>query len=135
MSERLSFDYAIVRVVPYIEREEFVNVGVILSSQAAEFLKARFDVDVSRLKALAPELDIGEVQAHLEAIRLICEGGDHAGSIGRMPRRARFDWLVAPRSTIIQTSAVHTGLCAEPEQALADLLRKMVSLPREQAST
>lgn len=131
MSERLSFEYAIVRVVPHIEREEFINAGVILSCQSAGFLDAMFDLDAKRLKGLAPELDIGEIEAHLEAIRLICEGGERAGSIGRLPRRARFDWLVAPRSTIIQTSAVHTGLCSDPRQALEHLLRKMVSVPRE----
>ena len=128
MPERHSFDYAIVRVVPHVEREEFLNVGVILSCQAADFLKAMFHVDAKRLSALAPELDIKEVQSHLEAIQLICQGGEQAGPIGRLPRRARFDWLVAPRSTVIQTSAVHTGLCSEPEKALEQLLRKMVSL-------
>lgn len=130
MSERLSFEYAIVRVVPHTEREEFINVGVILSCQAANFLQAMFDVDARRLAALAPEIDTGEVQAHLEAIRLICEGGEQAGPIGRLPRRARFDWLVAPRSTIIQTSPVHTGLCSDPQQALEQLVRKMVRTPR-----
>lgn len=131
MSERLPFEYAIIRVVPHIEREEFINVGVILSCQSAGFLDAMFDIDAVRLKGLAPELDIEEIQAHLEAIRLICEGGHKAGSIGRLPRRARFDWLVAPRSTIIQTSAVHTGLCSNPQHALEQLLRKMVSVPRQ----
>lgn len=131
MSERHSFDYAIVRVVPHTEREEFMNVGVILSCQAANFLRARFDLDAGRLSALAPGLDISETEAHLKAIELICEGGERAGPIGRLPRRARFDWLVAPRSTVIQTSAVHTGLCSDPRQALEDLLRKMVRVRRE----
>lgn len=127
MPERHSFDYAVVRVVPHVEREEFLNVGVILSCQAAGFLKAKFHVDAKRLSALAPELDLKEVQNHLEAMRLICEGGEKAGPIGRLPRRARFDWLVAPRSTVIQTSAVHAGLCSDPDEALEQLLRKMVS--------
>ena len=131
MSERYSFDYAIVRLVPHTEREEFINVGVILSCQSADFLQAIFEVDAKRLRALAPRLDIEEIQAHLEAISLICAGGERAGPIGRLPRRARFDWLVAPRSTIIQTSAVHTGLCSEPRKALEHLLRKMVSAPLE----
>lgn len=131
MSERHSFDYAIVRLVPHAEREEFINVGVIVSSQSADFLKAAFEMDANRLRVLSPELDIEEIQAHLEAIRLICEGGERAGPIGRLPRRARFDWLVAPRSTIIQTSAVHAGLCSDPQKALEHLLRKMVSVPRE----
>ena len=131
MSERHSFNYAIVRVVPHIEREEFMNVGVILSCQAADFLRARFDLDAERLAALATELDLSEIQAHLKAIELICEGGEKAGPIGRLPRRSRFDWLVAPRSTVIQTSAVHTGLCSDPQRALEHLLRKMVSVPRQ----
>jgi hypothetical protein len=126
--ERHTFDYAVVRIVPFVEREEFLNVGVILCCQAADFLKAIFHIDKKRLEALAPKLDLNEVQTHLDAIGLICEGGDKAGPIGRLPRRARFDWLVAPRSTIIQTSAVHTGLCSNPEQVLEQLLRKMVSV-------
>jgi hypothetical protein len=134
VTERYSFDYAVVRLVPHTEREEFINVGVILSCQAADFLKAMFEVDTKRLAALAPELDIEEIQAHLESIRLICEGGEQAGPIGRLPRRARFDWLVAPRSTIIQTSAVHAGLCSNPQKALEHLLRKMVRVQHELAS-
>lgn len=129
MPERHSFNYAVVRVVPHVEREEFLNVGVILSSQSADFLRALFHVNAERLKALAPELDLKEVENHLEAIRLICEGGPEAGPIGRLPRRARFDWLTAPRSTIIQTSPVHTGLCHDPEKALEQLLQKMVRIP------
>lgn len=129
MSERHSFNYAVVRVVPHAEREEFMNVGVILSCHAAGFLDAAFEVDELRLAALAPGLDVAELQAHLEAIRLICAGGDRGGPIGRLPRSARFDWLVAPRSTIVQTSAVHVGLCLEPRQALKKLLRQMVSVP------
>jgi hypothetical protein len=132
VSERHSFDYAIVRLVPHTEREEFINVGVILCCQPADFLRAAFEVDTRRLRALAPELDIEEIQAHLEAISLICEGGERAGPIGRLPRRARFDWLVAPRSTIIQTSAVHAGLCSDPQKALESLLKKMVSVQREE---
>jgi hypothetical protein len=133
--ERHAFDYAVVRVVPHVEREEFLNVGVILSCQAREFLKARFHVNAGRLNALSPTLDLKEVEAHLEAMRLICEGGEGAGSIGCLPRRARFDWLVAPRSTIIQTSPVHAGLCSDPEEALEQLLRKMVTVEADLPST
>ncbi len=129
MPDRHSFNYAVVRVVPHAEREEFMNVGVILSCQAAGFLDAAFELDAKRLAAFAPGLDVDVLQAHLEAIRLICEGGEAGGAIGRLPRRARFDWLVAPRSTIVQTSPVHTGLCSDPQQALQRLLRKMVSTP------
>jgi hypothetical protein len=118
-----------VRVVPHAEREEFMNVGVILSCHAGSYLDAAFEMDERRLAAFAPGLDLSELQAHLEAIRLICKGGDAGGPIGRLPRRARFDWLVAPRSTIVRTSAVHAGLCSDPREALQRLLRKMVSVP------
>jgi hypothetical protein len=118
-----------VRYVPHAEREEFVNVGVIVYCQASDFLDAAFELDERRLSAFAPALDVAELGAHLEAIRLICEGGRRGGTIGRLPRRARFDWLVAPRSTIVQTSPVHAGLCSDPRRALSDLLRKMVSVP------
>jgi hypothetical protein len=128
---RHSFNYAVVRVVPHAEREEFMNVGVILSCQTPGFLKAAFEIDEKRLKAFAPNLDVSELHAHLEAIQLICEGGDKGGPIGRLPRRARFDWLVAPRSTIVRTSAAHAGLCFDPQQALQHLLRKMVRTPPE----
>lgn len=133
MSDRRPFNYAVVRVVPHAEREEFMNVGVIVSCQAEDFLDAAFEVDERRLACFAPGLDARELQSHLEAIRLICEGGERGGAIGRLPRRARFDWLVAPRSTIVQTSAVHAGLCPDPREALRQLLRKMVSAPPEAA--
>lgn len=133
MSDRHSFNYAVVRVVPHAEREEFMNVGVILSCQAFNFLDAAFEVDEKRLATFAPGLDVSELQSHLEAIRLVCEGGEGGGPIGHLPRRARFDWLVAPRSTIVRTSAVHAGLCSDPRQTLEHLLRKMVSVPPETA--
>lgn len=129
MSERQSFNYAIVRVVPHAEREEFMNVGVIVCHQAGNFLGAEFAVDEARLKSFAPDLDLGEVRSHLEAIRSICAGGEAAGPIGSMPRRARFDWLVAPRSTIIRTSDVHTGLGDDPQAVLQRLLTQMVRAP------
>jgi hypothetical protein len=136
VSHRHTFNYAVVRVVPHIEREEFMNVGVILSCQAFNFLNAAFELDEKRLKAFAPGLDVSELQSHLEAIRLVCEGGDSGGPIGHLPRRARFDWLVAPRSTIVQTSAVHSGLCSDPRHTLKHLLRKMVCvLPFETPDT
>ena len=126
MPERASFDYAVVRVVPRVEREEFLNVGVIVFCRARRFLDARVELDARRLAALAPWLDAAEVAAHLEQIPRVCAGGDRAGPIGRLPQRARFDWLVAPRSTMIQTSAVHSGLCADPELALEHLMNAMV---------
>lgn len=120
------YDHAIIRLVPRPEREEFVNVGVIVSCASARFLEARIVVDESRLAAFCPTLDIDAVRTHLEAIPRICEGGHRAGPLGTLTQRERFHWLVAPRSAAIQTSAVHTGRCADPAMALDHLVRAMV---------
>ena len=121
-----SFDYAVVRVIPRIEREEFVNAGVIVHCYALGFLAARVELDEARLLALAPDADLPLVRRHLEAIPRICAGGPNAGPIGSLPQRERFSWLVAPRSTILQTSATHSGMCADPEGALERLLERTV---------
>jgi Protein of unknown function (DUF3037) len=124
-----SYDYAIVRVVPRVEREEFVNVGVIVSCPARDFLQARIELDEQRLQALDPAIDIEAIRIHLASIPAICAGGREGGPIGRLSRRERFDWLVAPRSTIIQTSKVHTGRCSDPAVLLEHLLNTMVRRP------
>ncbi|MDT7778619.1 MAG: hypothetical protein QOC99_1131 [Acidobacteriota bacterium] len=126
MPELCPFDYAVIRVVPRVEREEFINAGVIVSCAEKRFLKAGFELDSGRLAALDPALDPALVREHLEAFALICKGGAKAGPIGRLPPRARFHWLVAPRSTVIQTSPVHTGLCADGDAMLEHLLDAMV---------
>ena len=126
MPERIPFDYAVIRVVPQVDREEFINAGVIVSCPALHFLEARIELDPRRLAAFAPALDPSEVDKHLEAILITCAGGAGAGPIGQLSQRARFHWLVAPRSTIIQTSPVHSGLCADPEAALDCLFEKTV---------
>ena len=131
MPARCSYDYAVIRIVPRVERGEFINVGVIFCCQERRFLKAVIEIDESRLKAFAPFLEIGAVRDYLNTIPVICSGAKEAGTIGRLPYRARFDWLVAPRSTIIQVSPVHSGLCADPETELEDLLDKMVRLKIE----
>jgi hypothetical protein len=120
------YDYAVVRVVPRVEREEFVNAGVILSCPSRRFLKAGIGLDEERLLALDPSVDLETVTAHLAIIPAICRGGDGAGPIGKLAQRERFHWLVAPRSTIIQTSQVHTGRCDDPEGALERLMDRMV---------
>ena len=129
------YDYAVIRVVPRVERAEFVNVGVILSCQDESFLDARIEVDEARLLALHPAIDLDAVRAHLATIPAICAGGEAAGPIGKLSRRERFDWLTAPRSTIIQTSPVHMGRCADPIAAIEHLMRTMVrslaSAPRD----
>ncbi len=126
MPDLSPFDYAIIRVVPRVEREEFINVGVIVSCPTKNYLKAGIELDRERLAALDPALDPAIIMKHLEAILVLCEGGAEAGPIGQLPPRSRFHWLVAPRSTIIQTSAVHTGLCEDGEAMLEHLLEKMV---------
>ena len=127
------YDYAIVRVVPRVERQEFINAGVIVSCQARDFLEACIELDEARLLALAPDIDLDAVRENLTVIPRICRGGAEAGPIGRLPLRERFHWLVAPRSTVIQTSAVHLGRGADPQVALADLMDKMVRpLPARQ---
>ncbi len=121
-----SFDYAVVRVVPRVEREEFINAGVILFCRSRGFLGARIALNRQRLAILDPGLNPEEVERHLALIPLVCTGGPNAGPIGLLPLADRFHWLVAPRSSIIQTSPVHTGLCTEPDQALNHLLETMV---------
>jgi hypothetical protein len=124
--EQSSFDYAVVRVVPRVEREEFVNAGIIVFCLEQHFLDARVHVDEPRFKALWPELDIPLVRLHLDAFPKICSGDPSAGPIARLSQRERFHWLVAPRSTIIQVSPVHTGLCESPERAMENLFRQLL---------
>lgn len=126
MPETCSFDYAIVRVVPRVEREEFINAGVILYCRARDFLEARIALDAERLKALAPEVDLAPVREHLATFSRIAAGGPGAGPIGKLGQAERFRWLIAPRSTILQTSPVHSGLCTSPEETLERLLERMV---------
>ena len=129
MPERSSFDYAVIRVVPRVERGESINAGVILFCLGKDFLKAKIEVNEARLRALWPEIDLDLVRQHLEAIPRICAGDPDAGPIARLSLRERFRWLVAPRSTMIQVSPVHAGLCDHPERALDDLFHKAVRLP------
>ena len=122
-----SYDYAIIRVVPRVEREEFINVGVIVSCPALDYLAARIELDEERLLRFAPGVDIDLVRENLASIPAICTG---SGPIGRLTLRERFHWLVAPRSTMIQTSSVHTGRSDDPSRLLEQLLQKMVRTGR-----
>ena len=123
------FEYALLRVVPRVERGEFINAGVVLYCQEAKFLGARVHLDPERLRALDPHLDPQTVLAHLEVACRVCAGGPEAGAVGLMPPVQRFGWLVAPRSTVVQPSPVHTGLAEDPEEAIEHLLKVMVCPP------
>lgn len=120
----ISFDYAVIRVVPRVEREEFVNAGVIVFCLQHRFLEAHVQVNNQRLHALWPELNLDLVRSHLEAFPRICAADPTAGPISQLTQRERFHWLVSPRSTIIQVSPVHTGLCDAPEKLIDNLARR-----------
>ena len=129
MRDLVTYDYAIIRVVPKVERAEFVNVGVIVSCPERDVLLAKIEIDEPRLVALDPTLDVEAVRTHLAAIPRICAGGEQAGPIGRLSPRERFHWLVAPRSTIIQTSPTHTGSACDFDDVVERLLQTMVRPP------
>ena len=126
MRELCSFDYTVVRVVPRVDRGEFINAGVILFCSTKSFLDARIELDRERLLALAPAIDVALVESHLTVIPTVCRGGPEAGAIGELSQRARFHWLVAPRSTIIQMSPMHSGVNHDPAAALEGLFMKLV---------
>ena len=126
MPAEYTYDYAIVRVVPHVERGEQVNVGVILSCADTDFLDARIEIDERALLAIDPNVDLAALRTNLNVIPVVCRGGPEAGPIGLLPPRGRFRWLVAPRSTIIQPSAVHTGRTSDPAACLEHLMDRMV---------
>ena len=123
---RSQFTYAILRVVPRIERGECINAGVVVYCQAREFLAARVFLDERRLAALADGLAPEAVRAHLDTLVRIAEGAPDAGPVARLPPQQRFGWLVSPSSTIVQPSEVHTGLCDDPAQTLDELFAELV---------
>ncbi|MBF9236958.1 DUF3037 domain-containing protein [Hymenobacter sp. BT683] len=120
------FEYAVLRVVPRVEREEFLNVGVIVYCRSRGFLETRFQLPEARLRALAPDLDLDEITARLQAFERICQGRATGGTIGQLPIAERFRWLTATRSTVVQTSPVHPGLCADASETLARLYSQLV---------
>ncbi len=128
MLEPSSYEYAIVRIVPRVEREEFVNAGVIVYSRVLRYLAARVQLDTDRILTLFPGTDPVEIEQHLSMIPRICIGGPEAGAIGELPQHERFHWLVAPRSTIIQTSPCHSGLTENPEEVLNNLFDRLVKI-------
>ena len=120
------YDYAVIRLVPRVEREEFINVGILLSCAARDWLDVRIELDPARALALDPALDLAQVARLLDAIATICRGGPDAGVIGMLPARGRFHWLTAQRSAIVQTSPVHAGKCGDLEATMQRLLQRMV---------
>ena len=129
-----TYDYAVVRVVPRVERGEFVNVGVIVSCDATDSLEARIELDPARVLSLDPGADVDAIRAALGAIDAVCAGSAAAGALGAMSARERFHWLVAPRSAVIQTSPVHTGRTAALGAVLEHLFKTMVRSPQAGAA-
>lgn len=126
MQEKNLFEYAVIRVMPKVEREEFLNIGVILYCAKQRFLGAKYVIDAQRLEILCADLDMDILAQNLEALSLICKGGDDAGPIGLLDQPSRFRWLTAARSTIIQTSKVHPGLCTNAQSTMEQLFEEMV---------
>ncbi len=126
MQEQNLFEYAVIRIVPHVEREEFLNVGVVLYCAKQQFLQTIFKLDEERLKALCKKTDLEMVAEYLHAFNLICNGGSHAGPIGKLSMAERFRWLTATRSTVLQTSKVHPGLCKSAVEMLRKLYEEMV---------
>lgn len=126
MQEKHLFEYAVIRLVPRVEREEFLNVGVILYCQAQSFLKTLYTLDESRCSAFSSALDLDEIRERLQVFEKICAGGKAGGTIGQLPIASRFRWLTATRSTVVQTSAVHPGRCIDAGKMLVHLHEQLV---------
>lgn len=126
MQDKHLFEYAVIRVVPRVEREEFMNVGVILYCAKKKYLKSIIAVDEARLAAFSPTLDIPVLLSNIKAISLICSGGKAGGPIGQLDLPSRFRWLTATRSTVLQASKVHPGFCQDPEAMLVRLVEELV---------
>jgi hypothetical protein len=126
MQEKDLFEYAVIRVVPCVEREEFLNVGVIVYCAKQGFLKTIYELKEERLRAFSCNIDLAELQDGLRSFERICAGGEVAGPIGKLPIASRFRWLTATRSTIVQTSAVHPGLCTDAAETLIRLHKQLV---------
>jgi len=126
MPNKVTYEYAIVRIVPKVEREEFINVGVILFSKRKKYLDIKYHLDEKRLTAFSETIDIEWMRKYLEAWKLICEGNAEGGKIGSLDIAVRYRWLTANRSSIIQSSDTHPGLCEDPAAVLDDLFERYV---------
>lgn len=126
MQEQHLYEYAVMRIVPRVEREEFINIGVVLYCARKKFLQSIVSLDATRLKAFAPGMDAQEITAYIHSFQHVCRGDKEGGTIATLPLAERFRWLTAVRSTVLQTSRIHPGLCCNPEEALSKLFHKLV---------
>ena len=126
MQQQHLFEYAVIRMVPRVEREEFLNIGVILYCAKQRFLQARYLIDENKLLAFAPGIDIDEIAGYVCSFERICAGGKNAGPIGQLDLASRFRWLTATRSTVLQTSKVHPGFCSDAAEMLDRLHEQLV---------
>ena len=129
MQEKYLFEYAVIRIVPRVEREEFLNVGIIVYSKEQKFLKCRFSLDEERLRIFNDTIDLAEIEEHLRAFERICKGDKNGGPIAQLDLPSRFRWLTATRSTVVQTSKVHSGFCPNLDAALEKLHAQLVLKP------
>ncbi|UZR97606.1 DUF3037 domain-containing protein [Chondrinema litorale] len=121
MQDRVTYEYAVIRLVPKVEREEFINVGVMLFSKPKRYIGIKYNIDESKIKAFSQDVDIDTIANYLKAWEDVCAGAPKGGSIGEYDMASRFRWLTASRSTIIQSSKTHPGMCTNPQEVLEDL--------------
>ena len=126
MQDKHLFEYAVIRVVPRVEREEFLTVGIILYCKTKKYLQCMYQLNNEKLQVICPKLDCGEVEEHLQSFEQICKGTKNASPISSLDIASRFRWLTATRSTIVQTSKVHPGFCKEPQETLQKLFEQLV---------
>lgn len=126
MQDRVIYEYAVIRVVPKVEREEFINVGVIVFSKRKKYLDLKYVIDEQRLTSFAKDIDLQKIKTYLHAWKLVCKGGRGSGEIGEQDQAYRFRWLTAYRSSMLQSSRVHPGLCTHPEEVLEELFELYV---------
>ncbi|MEL7145668.1 MAG: DUF3037 domain-containing protein [Bacteroidota bacterium] len=121
MQDKVTYEFAVIRVVPKVEREEFLNVGVILFSKTKRYLQMKYHLPAKKLMAFSPDLDIADLEGYLNAWEQVCTGRPQGGAIGELDTASRYRWLTATRSTIIQSSRTHPGLCTDPSEVLEKL--------------
>ncbi len=126
MPDKATYEFAIIRLVPEVERGEFLNVGVILFSKRKKFLEMKYHINENRLSAFSDKINIETITQYLNAWHLVCQGGKNGGKIGQLEMPVRFRWLTASRSTIIQSSRIHPGLCNDPQKVLEDIFHRFV---------